>query len=282
MRRLAIVIAAHRGARRACRQRGWVGDRHARAAARGPGGGRDVDGAPHGAAARTSRRPTAPRRRSRFAARTARRPFTAKPAGTTGKYVAHVVFPTAGSWDYEVSDGLAATGYGYSQTHTYSPVDDRSGNGRRGEWRTRVAVRPRRDRPRRCRRHRARPTAGPPSSDSELIVMNRLLTALALAFCRTIASRRVRVGCARQGQQRPDLVLERSRGRSRAGLRHERGRQAPARDHPAVLCQAGRVLAGRTANRVRRPCVQHALRLRHLRRRRKRTRSEEDHAWARP
>ncbi|MGH3016941.1 MAG: hypothetical protein ACRDLU_01030 [Gaiellaceae bacterium] len=55
--------------------------------------------------------------------------FRAKPAGTTGKYVAHVVFPTAGSWDYEVSDGLAATGYGYSQTHTYAPVDIAPGTG---------------------------------------------------------------------------------------------------------------------------------------------------------
>jgi len=49
--------------------------------------------------------------------------FRAKPAGTTGKYLAHVSFPAAGSWRYEVSDGLAATGYGYSQTHTYAAVD---------------------------------------------------------------------------------------------------------------------------------------------------------------
>ena len=48
--------------------------------------------------------------------------FRAKPAGTTGNYVAHVVFPSGGRWDYEVNDGLAATGYGGSQTHTYSPV----------------------------------------------------------------------------------------------------------------------------------------------------------------
>jgi hypothetical protein len=48
--------------------------------------------------------------------------FRAKPSGTVGKYLAHVVFPAAGNWDYEVSDGLAATGYGMSQTHTYSPV----------------------------------------------------------------------------------------------------------------------------------------------------------------
>jgi hypothetical protein len=55
--------------------------------------------------------------------------FQAKPAATTGMYVAHVVFPTAGSWAYEVSDGLTATGYGVSQTHTYSPVDIAPGPG---------------------------------------------------------------------------------------------------------------------------------------------------------
>jgi hypothetical protein len=48
--------------------------------------------------------------------------FRAKPVGTPGTYVADVVFPSSGRWDYEVSDGLAATGYGVSQTHTYSPV----------------------------------------------------------------------------------------------------------------------------------------------------------------
>jgi hypothetical protein len=55
--------------------------------------------------------------------------FRAKPAGATGKYVAHVAFPTTGSWDYEVNDGLAATGYGVSQTHTYSPVTIAPGTG---------------------------------------------------------------------------------------------------------------------------------------------------------
>jgi hypothetical protein len=58
--------------------------------------------------------------------------FRAKPAGATGKYVAHVAFPTAGSWDYEVNDGLAATGYGVSQTHTYSPVTIAPGTGGAG------------------------------------------------------------------------------------------------------------------------------------------------------
>ncbi len=55
--------------------------------------------------------------------------FKAKPAGTTGVYVAHVVFPSAGSWRYEVSDGLTATGYGHSQTHTYAAVDIAPGTG---------------------------------------------------------------------------------------------------------------------------------------------------------
>jgi hypothetical protein len=55
--------------------------------------------------------------------------FRAKPAGTAGKYIAHVAFPTAGRWDYDVSDGLAATGYGVSQIHTYSPVDIAPGTG---------------------------------------------------------------------------------------------------------------------------------------------------------
>jgi hypothetical protein len=55
--------------------------------------------------------------------------FRATPAGTTGKYVAQVVFPSGGRWDYDVDDGLAATGYGVSQTHTYSPVTIAPGTG---------------------------------------------------------------------------------------------------------------------------------------------------------
>ena len=55
--------------------------------------------------------------------------FTAQPTGETGAYIAKVVFSEPGSWDYEVSDGLAATGYGYSQTHTYSPVEIASPTG---------------------------------------------------------------------------------------------------------------------------------------------------------
>lgn len=55
--------------------------------------------------------------------------FKATPTATAGTYVARVVFPSAGSWDYEVNDGLAATGYGDSQTHTYSPVEIVPGTG---------------------------------------------------------------------------------------------------------------------------------------------------------
>lgn len=55
--------------------------------------------------------------------------FPARPTGTTGEYLATVVFPTAGSWDYEVSDGLGATGDGASTTHTYAAVEIAPGTG---------------------------------------------------------------------------------------------------------------------------------------------------------
>jgi hypothetical protein len=48
--------------------------------------------------------------------------FAAKPAGEPGVYEAAVVFPSAGEWTYEISDGLAATGYGMDTTTTYAPV----------------------------------------------------------------------------------------------------------------------------------------------------------------
>jgi hypothetical protein len=48
--------------------------------------------------------------------------FAATPAGEPGVYEAAVVFPTAGTWSYEISDGLAATGYGMDTTTTYPPV----------------------------------------------------------------------------------------------------------------------------------------------------------------
>jgi hypothetical protein len=41
--------------------------------------------------------------------------FAATPAGEPGTYVAHVRFPSSGTWRYEIWDG-------FSQTHTYSPV----------------------------------------------------------------------------------------------------------------------------------------------------------------
>ena len=44
------------------------------------------------------------------------REFAATPTGTTGVYHADVVFPAAGTWHYEIDDG-------YSQTHTFKPVD---------------------------------------------------------------------------------------------------------------------------------------------------------------
>ena len=36
--------------------------------------------------------------------------FPAKPTGRTGVYEARVVFPEAGSWRFEIDNGLAATG----------------------------------------------------------------------------------------------------------------------------------------------------------------------------
>jgi hypothetical protein len=48
--------------------------------------------------------------------------FEAKPTGETGVYEAAVVFPDAGTWRYEVDNGLAATGFGVSEVTTYPPV----------------------------------------------------------------------------------------------------------------------------------------------------------------
>jgi hypothetical protein len=42
--------------------------------------------------------------------------FAAKPTGKPGVYRAAVVFPTAGTWDYEVYDGFV------DEPHTYPPV----------------------------------------------------------------------------------------------------------------------------------------------------------------
>jgi len=41
--------------------------------------------------------------------------FAAKPTGEPGEYRASVVFPAAGTWNYEVDDGFSAT-------HTFGPV----------------------------------------------------------------------------------------------------------------------------------------------------------------
>ncbi len=54
-----------------------------------------------------------------------RRRFTALPSDpATGAYEARVVFPTAGTWRYEVFDGFVSTGEGWScaQTHTFAAV----------------------------------------------------------------------------------------------------------------------------------------------------------------
>jgi hypothetical protein len=48
------------------------------------------------------------------------RTFTASPAGEPGKYVAEVVFPSSGTWSYEVYDGF--TQYGGATTHRFQPV----------------------------------------------------------------------------------------------------------------------------------------------------------------
>ena len=44
------------------------------------------------------------------------REFAATPTGKPGLYHVDVVFPAAGTWAYEIDDG-------YSQTHTFKPVE---------------------------------------------------------------------------------------------------------------------------------------------------------------
>jgi hypothetical protein len=54
--------------------------------------------------------------------------FAATPTGTPGEYRARVVFPSDGTWAYEVYDGF--TQYGGAQTHTFAPVTiDTTGGG---------------------------------------------------------------------------------------------------------------------------------------------------------
>ena len=48
--------------------------------------------------------------------------FRAKPTGKTGEYTAAVTWPAAGSYSFAIDDGLAATQYGISQTHTFKDV----------------------------------------------------------------------------------------------------------------------------------------------------------------
>jgi hypothetical protein len=48
--------------------------------------------------------------------------FQADPAGEPGVYEAAVIFAEAGTWTFEIDNGLAATGYGESQTTTFDPV----------------------------------------------------------------------------------------------------------------------------------------------------------------
>lgn len=50
------------------------------------------------------------------------REFPATPTGEPGVYAADVVFPTAGTWRYEIFDG-------FTQTHTYAPVAIADGAG---------------------------------------------------------------------------------------------------------------------------------------------------------
>jgi hypothetical protein len=57
----------------------------------------------------------------------ARKQFAAKPTDTVGVYTAAVVFPTAGTWGYEVNDGFVgqeANGQTWdcSTTHTFAAV----------------------------------------------------------------------------------------------------------------------------------------------------------------
>jgi hypothetical protein len=57
--------------------------------------------------------------------------FTAKPAGEPGVYVANVVFPSAGSWSYQVYDDF--TQYGGAQTHSFASVSIEPGGGGSGD-----------------------------------------------------------------------------------------------------------------------------------------------------
>jgi hypothetical protein len=47
--------------------------------------------------------------------------FRARPTGESGVYAADVVFPSGGTWRYEVHDGFGQ--YGGARTHTFAPVE---------------------------------------------------------------------------------------------------------------------------------------------------------------
>jgi hypothetical protein len=46
--------------------------------------------------------------------------FKARPTSRTGVYRARIVFPSAGTWRYEVFDAFMT--YGGARTHTFAPV----------------------------------------------------------------------------------------------------------------------------------------------------------------
>jgi hypothetical protein len=55
------------------------------------------------------------------------RTFVAKPTGRAGVYRARVVFPSAGTWRYEVYDAFVE--YGGARTHRFAPVTIASRSG---------------------------------------------------------------------------------------------------------------------------------------------------------
>ena len=211
MRRLAIAIAVVAALAVPAGAGGWVGDRHARAAARGPGGGGDLDGAAHGAPARRH----ADRRRRAVDHDSWRERLADVPceAGRGDRQVRRARRVSHGGQvglRGERRAGCDRLRHTRRRTRT-RPSTIAPGTGGGGSGVPVVAVRPGRDRPRRSRRHRARPAARPPSGDPELIAMNRLLIALALALLAPSLLARLRVGCAGKGPERQDLVLERPR-----------------------------------------------------------------------
>ena len=58
--------------------------------------------------------------------------FPARPTGESGVYRAEVVFPSGGTWSYEVYDGF--TEYGGAKTHTFAPVAIDGGGSSSPAW----------------------------------------------------------------------------------------------------------------------------------------------------